>query len=78
LNIHGTISIINKKKINELKDEIKNMMDTKNIKRLLQVIQNLARRTFIFELVFYTGKMRADFLLCLGSDEFHIAFKIYN
>lgn len=53
-------------KIQNLRDNIKSMSDTSSIKRILAEVQQLARSINLFELIFNTTKIRADFLLTLG------------
>ncbi|CAI2382136.1 unnamed protein product [Moneuplotes crassus] len=54
------------------------MLDISLVKSNLLLIQDLSKSSNIQDIVFYTAKMRADFLISRGYSEFNIAFKIYN
>ncbi|CAI2383459.1 unnamed protein product [Moneuplotes crassus] len=54
------------------------ILDIGHIKALLLAIQDLSKSSNIYDIVFYTAKMRADFLVSRGDSEFNIALKIYD
>lgn len=58
---------IKNEKIQKLNESIKDLSDTSHIKRILVEVQSLARTTNIFELVYQTAKIRADFLFTIGK-----------
>lgn len=63
-------------RIQELNDRIKHQSDPKNIIRTLNELQELSTNTKIFELVFFSTKMLADFYLDTG--DFNMSLKLYN